>query len=146
MIRVTPFRPDDALELLLQPAQALAWHERTAIAARFAAAGNAFTLRDDAGTVMFCGGAVEQHAPIEGVGGHAQLWGLFALGKRHGLLALRRMTRQFIASLPHARVDAAVDDTPAARRWAVLAGLVPDVVLADAAPGGGDLHIYRRIK
>lgn len=136
-LRIFPFKPEDALELVLQPAQTISWYERRKLAQQCAAAGHAFTFRDN-NRVLFCGGAVELHS------GHAQLWGLFATGKRGAIHKLYRATRDFIAGLPHVRVDAAVDDTAAAMRWAELVGLTFDVRLAQAAPGGGDLLIYRR--
>jgi hypothetical protein len=146
--RISPFRADDALELLVQPSQALDWHDRHAMARKFADAGNAFTVRDGDGRVIFCGGALEMHPPIGDAfghfeSGHAQLWALFGARKGNGLVRVLRATRQFIAGLPHKRIDAPVADRPEAIRWAEWLGLRFDVRLADAAPGGGDILLYR---
>lgn len=137
MSRIVPFKPEYAVTMLLQPSQALDWHDRTIMAERFAQAGNGFTLLADDGRALFCGGAIEVHP------GHAQLWGLFAHNKGTAMPRLLRATRQFIAGLPHKRIDAPVADRPEAKRWAEWLGLRFDVRLADAAPGGGDLLIYR---
>ncbi|WP_292960505.1 hypothetical protein [Novosphingobium sp. UBA1939] len=141
MIRINPFRAEDALELVLQPTQlvALSWHDRQRAAHRFGEAGNAFTVRDACDRAIFCGGAIEQHA------GYATLWGLFALDKRHASFRLLTATRRFIAGLPHRRVDATLEDRAEAKRWAWLLGLRPDAILTDAAPDGGDLQIWRRV-
>lgn len=144
-MRLSPFIPRDAAEIVLQPAQQLDWHARQQLEAQFTGSLSAFTLRAADGRILFCGGAVERHPPLPGTrSGHAQLWALFASAKGAAMHALLRMTRQFIVELPHARVDAAVDDTPAAIRWAELVGLRFDFRLADGAPGGGDLLVYRR--
>lgn len=137
-----PFKVEDALELILQPSQLaeFTWHDRRKAAEMFANAGHAFTLRDDAGNALFCGGAVERHP------GYVNLWGMFALGKRMGGLKLRTMSRRFIDRLPHARVDAFVPDAPKAMRWAQLIGLTYETRLHGAAADGGDLLVYRRIK
>lgn len=141
MITVTPFKAADAFALVLQPAQLLdvPWHDRQRLARSFEEAGQAFTARLDDGRVIFCGGAVERHA------GYASLWAMFAAGKRAAAFRLLAMTRRFIAELPHARVDAMVEDVPAARRWAELAGLSHETTLAEAAPSGRDMLVYRRI-
>lgn len=140
--RLEPFRPAHAMELMLQPSQVkeFDWHDKRRVAEQFFNAGNAFTFRDADGRVLFCGGAVERHP------GYANLWGMFALGKGAKALKLRRMTRQFIAKLPHGRVDAFVPDEPRARRWAELVGLTEETRLAGAAPDGGDLLVYRRME
>lgn len=141
-MNLLPFKAEDALELALQPSQLaeFTWHDRRKAAQAFADAGQAFTLRDDAGAAVFCGGAVERHP------GYVNLWGMFALGKRMGALKLRTMSRRFIARLPHARVDAFVPDSPKARRWAELIGLTYETRLQGAAADGGDLLVYRRIE
>ncbi|WP_225205089.1 hypothetical protein [Novosphingobium huizhouense] len=143
MIRIDPFMAEHALELVLQPAQLaeLDWHGRQAAAASFAQAGNAFTVRDADGRIIFCGGAVERHAR------YASLWGLFALDKGAAVHRLLTASRRFIAALPHARVDALVDAGNAgARKWARHIGLELETRLADAAPDGGDMLVYRRTR
>lgn len=135
---IVPFQPAHGAEIVLQDSQAGEWHDRAAAAARFAGAGNAFTLLGADGAVLFCGGACEVNDRW------AQLWGVFALGKRQAMHKLLRATRAFIAALPYARVDAHVLDRPEARRWAELIGLTFETALADAAPDGGDYLIYRR--
>jgi len=139
MIHVTTFRSADLHAMKIQPSQDMDFAVRERIARQFEQAGRAFTAIGEDGRVIFCGGAVELHE------GHAQLWAVFAEGKRQAMFRLRRATRDFIASLPHRRVDTPVLDNEPARRWAEAIGLIEDVRLADAAPGGGDLILYRRV-
>ena len=102
MIRVRPFTPQDGLELVAQESQRLEWHDRQKLLARFAAAGNAFTIVDAEGRPIFAGGAVEQHAD------YAQLWAVFAADKR-GCMArvLRRGAAARRASSPPRRPGSA---------------------------------------
>jgi ribosomal protein S18 acetylase RimI-like enzyme len=139
-LALSPFKAADAFELILQPAQRaeIGWHDRQRLARAFEDAGNAFTVRQK-GRVIFCGGAAERHE------GYASLWGMFALEKRAATFRLLAMTRRFIADLPHGRVDAMVEDVPAARRWAELLGLTHETTLESAAASGRDMLVYRRM-
>jgi hypothetical protein len=139
MLHVTPFRQGDLLAMKVQARQAMPGSTLFRLGGQFEAAGRAFTGRDDTGRVLFCGGAVELHED------HAQLWGIFAEAKGHAMFRLLTATRTFIASLPHRRVDTPVHDDACALQWARLLGLRADVRLRDAAPGGGDLILYRRV-
>lgn len=157
ILRVSRFAAADAFELILQPAQAdeLDAFDRHLLARAFEEAGQAFTVRlydgsqieydderrgYDAGRVIFCGGAVQRGAH------YASLWAMFAVGKGRATHRLLGMTRRFIAELPHRRVDAMVEDLPAARRWAALAGLTLETTLGEAAPSGRDMLVYRRMQ
>jgi hypothetical protein len=137
-MRVRPFTPSDALDLVVQDSQQLEWHARQKVLARFTDAGNAFTIVDADGRPVFCGGAVEQHAD------YAQLWAVFAADKRGAMTRVLRATRHFIAGLSHRRIDAPVLDRPEARRWAELLGLTCEARLGGAAHDGGDILIYVR--
>lgn len=137
-MQISPFRKGDLLAMTVQPSQRMSADMLLRLGTQFEAAGRAFTARDDEGRVLFCGGAVELHE------GHAQLWAIFAEAKGHAMFRILTATRTFIESLPHRRVDTPVIDDRCARQWALLLGLRADVVLRDAAPGGGDLILYRR--
>lgn len=148
MIAITPFAVSDLLEMVLSPtaAREVSWHERRALAAVYAEAGNCFTARaedaEGAMRVIFCGGYVERHTQ------HASLWAFYAgdIGL-HGWAFLLRRARQLIDAMPHRRVDAAVrDGEAAAARWAERCGLRLETTLGEAAPDGCDLLIYRRIE
>ena len=140
MIRVRPFTPQDGLELVAQVSQRLEWHDRQKLLARFAAAGNAFTIVDAEGRPIFAGGAVEQHAD------YAQLWAVFAADKRGCMARVLRATRHFMAGLQYRRIDTPVLDRPEARRWAELLGLTFEARLASAAHDGGDILVYTMFK
>lgn len=139
--KVEPFRADHLAELKVQSAQMtdLHWQETHKLGRELGAGYRQFTVRDAAGRVIFCGGAMERHA------NYASLWALFADEKREGLTFLWRRTRRFIEGLPHRRVDALV---PAghlpAQRFAKHVGLVSEACMRAAAPDGGDMLIFVR--
>lgn len=139
MIRVAPFRVDDAGALILRPGTALTWHDRQAVTQRFAAAGRSFTVRNG-DRVIACGGAVEQHAR------HASLWAIYGEGiSRKTWGRLLKGARELIAALPHARVDALVaPGDEGAIGWAKACGLMLEARLYEANPLGGDMLLYRR--
>lgn len=137
-MRVRPFTPQDGLELVAQESQRLEWHARQKVLARFAEAGEAFTITDAEGRPIFAGGAIEQHDD------YAQLWAVFAADKRSCMARVLRATRHFIAGLDYRRIDTPVLDRPEARRWAELLGLTFEARLAGAAHDGGDILIYVR--
>lgn len=138
-MKVKVFETADALALLVHEPQRIEWHDRQALAARFAAHGNAYTIFDGNGRPIFCGGAVEMHP------GHAQLWAVFGCDKRGNMVRVLRATREFIAGLPHRRVDTPVLDRPEAIRWAELLGLTCEARHRAAAHDGGDVLIYSRV-
>lgn len=139
---VAPFRAQDVAALQLQTSQLvdLRWHEARDMGETLASApGRAFTVRDAAGRVIFCGGAQDRHAD------YATLWALFAQGKREGMIFLWRRTRHFVASLPHARVDALVEaDDARAIVFARAIGLREEHRMPGASPNGGAIAIFSR--
>lgn len=142
--RVLPFIPQHAIDLAIQDSQKLDWHDSRRMARFYADTARAYTILSAENVPIFCGGAVELMPVIDGEGGHAQLWALFGKNKRYGMLRVLRATRNFIAGLPHLRVDTPVSDRPEARQWAEMLGLVFDVRLQAAGPRGADVLIYRR--
>lgn len=139
MREVSPFRAQDVAELMGQTMGAPSWHARQTLAEQFAQARGGFTVRRS-GRIIACCGAMERH------GGHASLWAFYAAGLTMADWAwLLRATRHFIATLPHARIDAGVEAGDArARRWAERCGLRFDVTMRRAGENGGDLAIYWR--
>lgn len=143
MISVERFEAQHAIDLQLQASQLaeLGWHDRKALAATYADAGNAFTIKDKNGRPIFCGGAFEQHVQ------YARLWAMFAEGISRGDYGrILQRTRAFIAGLPHRRLDALLaDGNPALVRWAEGCGLFYETRLGAASPDGTDVLIFRRI-
>lgn len=142
-LTVTPFAPPD-LEKLVANAlgqRELAWHDRRRLAQQINPL-RGFTVRDDAGTVLFCGGTAEAHPQ------YARLWAVYAEGitRRQWAFLLDR-TRHFIAGLPYRRIDTLVDAAaPMALRWADSCGLEREAVLRGAAPDGGDMVVMMRFE
>lgn len=138
---VSPMIPGDLIELDLQDDQLgeRQWHSVQSELAALVHGYRAFTVRDGAGRVIFCGGAVEKHA------GYATLWAMFGKDKRNGLVFIHRRTRQFLESLPHARVDTFVEGRlPRAADFVQRLGMKREATLRGAAPDGGSMIIFVR--
>lgn len=144
-LSVTRFEPADLDQLVANALgqRELAWHDRRRLAGRFGGEGvQGFTVRAPEGRVLFCGGISEFHPQ------YARMWAVYAeeISLRSWGFLLNR-TRQFLAGLPHRRVDTLVDaGEPAALRWAEACGLERETVLTAAAPHGGDMVVMARIE
>lgn len=142
--QIVSFEPRHLVDMPMQPSQWMGRKQREALAEVKATGFRAFSMIAPDGRVLFCGGACERVAVDDIGGGYATLWGVFSLNKGLAMVRLWRATCQFIASLPHRRVDAPVIDHPAATRFAEQLGLEFDVRIESGAEGGRDLLIYKR--
>lgn len=145
MIRIDPFKADDAMEIVLNArgAALLTWHDRRALGEMYARSARGLTARDaDSGQVLACCGNIERHVE------RTVLWALYAEGitlRQWGWILNR--TRHYVDGLPHRRVEAEVRaDDMGARRWIERCGMTREAVLAQAAPDGGDMLLYRRVE
>ncbi len=142
---VEPFAPAHLTAMVANALgqRELGWHDRRRLEGRFdMALQRAFTVRDAAGRVLFCGGAAEQHPQ------YVRLWAVYAegIGPASWGFMLDR-TRHFIAGLPQRRIDTLVDaGSTAALRWAEGCGLQREAVMQCAAPDGGDMIVMARIE
>lgn len=144
-VQVSAYKPEDLTEMVANATgqRSLSWHDRRRVEAQWGGdLVRGFTVRDLEGRVLFCGGMMERHPQ------YASLWAIYADGltRKEWGWALT-IARNFVAELPHRRVDAMVEaDAAMAVRWAQGCGLIAECLLDQAAPGGGDMLVMRRIE
>lgn len=144
MIRIERFRAEHLLALDVhgqQPELDQVPGERVALAHGYEAAGRCFTVLRDGAVPIMCAGILETHDD------YATMWSALARDAGPAMLAITRRVRWFMATLPHARVDAVVRGRhSAAHRWMAMLGFAAEARLAAYFTDGDDAVIYRRVR
>ena len=143
MIAVEPFHPADLEEIAVQSAQAamLPRSERRWFADRAHALGPAWSARDRAGRLIFCGGLLVAHV------GAATAWCVMAEAKGAALLAITRRIRALMAEASWRRVEMLTDPEFAeAGEWARLLGFTLEGVRRASGADGRDELCWVRIR
>lgn len=138
---ILPFKADHAVSMRIQPAQQSArgqMHpEHLAALEKL----NSFTVEFDDEPAM-CFGWVELYPT------RALIWSLLSETAGRHMLALTRIGKDLVASLPHRRIEAEVEaGFEAGRRWMEMIGLkceTPDPLRAYNA-SGRDAYIYAKV-
>lgn len=104
--------------------------------------GQAFTVMADS-QPLACFGWVEMYPT------RALLWSVLARQAGSHMVALTRIGKRMVDSLPHRRIEAEVDaQFSAGQRWMELMGLSRETTkpLRAYTAAGGDAHIYAKVK
>jgi hypothetical protein len=103
---------------------------------------HSYTIVDDAGTVMFCGGVVEYWE------GRYSAWAIFNKTRRQSFLAVHKTVQRFLREHSFRRIEAAVEvDFKKGHRWMRAMGFELETELAKAyLPSGKDASIYVRVE
>lgn len=140
MIEVQPFvaehlgaiNPHDGFPELRDP------QRRAALAYGYALAGNAYSIFDRDGRVVFCGGALLIHEE------YAQLWSVLAPVRGRLLLAVTGAVQRFLAMRHERRVDTIVRaDFPLGQRWVQRLGFRKDGEIEDFFASGAAALLFR---
>lgn len=141
-MKVVPFKPEHLLEMDVQDAQE---SSRAFFAPEHLEAlerCTSFTALAD-GLPVMCFGWVEMYPT------RALLWSVLARQASAHMVALTRIGKRLVDSLPHRRIEAEVDaQFPAGRRWMEMLGMTCDTPVPLRAYNalGGDAYIYAKVK
>ena len=141
MIRVSVFDSADAAGVVAQAGQATDWPDNAGPhLARMAAAGSAFTLRNE-GKVLCIAGVLRMHAQA------GTAWTIMAPGCWGHMGRIGHMFRDYLDTLDYRRIDMLVRaEFAAGHRWARRLGFTHEAVLHAWAPDGGDMVMHARIR
>lgn len=142
MIEVLSFSPADLDQMEVQPMQA---HRIGADKARWARVGReggpAWTVRNEAGRILLCGGFIVIHSH------YALAWTVLAEGKGADFVAMTRRVRFALDSAPWRRVELHTDpEFPEAARWARLLGFRCEGQYEAVLEDGSDQCVWARIR
>lgn len=144
MIYPVPFRAEHLRAMKLQAAQAWAAGALTTEALRAFEGPHAATVMRDGRPVM-AGGAVRIWDD------RAYLWAWLADDMAPGeFLAMHRLVKRHLDSLPFRRIEAAVDVAfEQGHRWMKFLGFTcetPDTAMTAFLPNGADCRLYSKVK
>ena len=138
---VAPFKAEHALALRLQPAQEhVQQHVRPEHLAELEKINSFTVFADD--QPLACFGWVEL------LPHRAQVWSLLSADAGQHMLALTRIAKNLVDSLPHRRIEAEVEaEFEQGKRWARLAGLKCETPIPLRAYNayGRDVYIYAKV-
>lgn len=140
-MNVVPFRTEHLWAIDAQPSQEYVLRHVTPEQISSLEDNNAFTCMHD-GKVLACFGWVEIHPT------RASLWALISASSGKHFVAMTRIAKRLVQSLPHKRVEMDVDcGFEQGHRWARILGFTLDAPCLRAyRMDGGDSAIYARIR